>query len=94
MTDRRPLFLERSSYRQRRLGDAARMLPVFGGVLMMLPAIWQRGEAEGAPATSSAMIYVFGGWVALSVAAFVLARWLDPSVTEPSGDAAGSTRGR
>lgn len=90
MTDRRnPLFLGRGSYRQRRLADAARLLPIIGGVLMMLPLLWPRSgtaEPDQIPTTSSAMVYVFGAWIALVIAAALLARGLDPAATEARGD--------
>lgn len=80
MSDRRPpLFLGRVSYRQRRLADAARVLPVIGGALMALPLLWPQGEAEGTPATSSAMIYVFGVWALLTLISAVLSAMLDPN---------------
>ena len=44
---RRPLFLARAVYRRRRLRDAARLLPVLGFFLLMLPAFGHRAEAEG-----------------------------------------------
>ena len=65
---RPPLFLERSSYRRRRLRDAARLLPVLGVFLFFLPLLWpeQAGEAGNvAPAMSSAITYVFGVWAVL-----------------------------
>ncbi|WP_375176078.1 hypothetical protein [Pseudooceanicola sp.] len=79
---RNPLFLGRGSYRQRRLADAARLLPVLGAVLMMLPLLWPREGAENVPTTSTAMIYVFGCWLLLVAAAGLLAVWLDPTVSE------------
>lgn len=85
MSDKRsPLFLARDSYRQRRLADAARVLPILGGVLMMLPLLWPR-EGADAQSMSGAIIYVFGCWVLLVIASFILSRWLDGSVTQ-SGD--------
>lgn len=36
-----PLFLARADYRRRRLRDAARLLPVVGALLMLLPLLWQ-----------------------------------------------------
>lgn len=90
MTERRPpLFVGRGSYRQRRLADAARILPAFGAVLMALPLLWPRGDAPGTPATSSAMIYVFGCWALLAAIAALLARRLDPGAADgltPEGD--------
>lgn len=86
MSDQRqPLFLGRVSYRQRRLADAARLLPMIGGVLLMLPLIWPR-EGDDVPVTSAAMIYVFGVWMVLVVAALLLARSLDPSTTDLRGE--------
>ena len=89
MTERRgPLFVGRVSYRQRRLADAARILPVFGAVLMALPLLWPRGGDAGAPSTSAAMIYVFGCWALLAGVAALLARWLDPGEADgTAGDA-------
>ncbi|MEX0340213.1 MAG: hypothetical protein AB3N11_14380 [Arenibacterium sp.] len=71
---RLPLFLERSSYRRRRLRDAARLLPILGVFLFFLPLLWpeQTSEAGGAPpAMSSAITYVFGAWAALILLAVV-----------------------
>jgi peptidoglycan/LPS O-acetylase OafA/YrhL len=36
----RPLFLARAPYKRRRLRDAARLLPVLGVLLMVLPLMW------------------------------------------------------
>ncbi len=71
-----PRFLHRKSYRRRRLMDAVRLLPFLGLVLWGLPLLWPvaEGPAE-APQhlirTSSALLYLFGVWVLL-----VLAGWL------------------
>ena len=57
-------FLPQDSFRRRRLADAARVLPVVGGVLMMIPMLWGGGDdavAEQAR-TSNAAIYVFCVW--------------------------------
>jgi hypothetical protein len=75
-----PVFLERDSYRQRRVRDAARMLPVLGSVLWLLPLLWPKG-ADGVR-NSQALIFVFGVWVVLVVLAFVLARFLRPDQDE------------
>jgi hypothetical protein len=92
MSDRRmPLFLGRVSYRQRRLADAARILPVIGGALMALPLLWPMGEEAGAPATSTAMIYVFGVWALLTALSALLSALLDPNAAAESdaGEASG-----
>lgn len=62
MSDQRgPLFLGRGGYRQRRIADAARLLPILGIVLMMVPLLWRHDGSDAAPATSRAIIYLFGG---------------------------------
>ncbi|MFD1508679.1 hypothetical protein [Lacimonas salitolerans] len=79
-----PLFLERRSYRQRRLTDAARLIPVLGAVLWGIPLLWQRGP-EGI-ATSTAILYIFGVWLALAWLALMVSRNLDEDAeTDPDG---------
>ena len=60
MADPEPTFLARENYRRRRLGDAAKLVPVLGLVLMLVPILW-----SGSYGTSGAMIYVFVVWGAL-----------------------------
>jgi hypothetical protein len=78
-----PLFLERRSYRQRRLVDAARLLPLAGALLWLVPLLWpQGGGVDGgaqisAVPTSSAMIYIFGIWIILVLSAMFLSAMLD-----------------
>ncbi|GAB4258830.1 MAG: hypothetical protein Kow0013_01010 [Pararhodobacter sp.] len=67
---RPPLFLERDTYRRRRLMDGARVLPVLGLVLMLLPVLWTQGGRMG---TAGEAVYLFGLWLALIVAAALLA---------------------
>lgn len=71
-----PVFLGRDSYRQRRVRDAARMLPVLGAVLFLLPLLWETGE-DGAR-NAQALIYIFAVWTVLAVLAFWLSRLLRP----------------
>lgn len=66
---RRPLFLARQDYRRRRLRDAARLLPVAGGVLFLMPLLLGMGTAGGG-------IYLFAVWVGLALAAGLLSRHL------------------
>ena len=77
--DERPAaFLERRSYRQRRLMDALRLLPFLGLLLWMLPLFWPNpAEQVGQTvSTSTAVTYVFAIWVVLIAAAFALSRSL------------------
>lgn len=66
------VFLERQSYRRRRLMDAARLLPLFGVLLFSVPLLWPVADptaalgADGdAVPMSDAMIYVFLCWTVL-----------------------------
>ncbi len=68
----RPLFLERASFRRRRLGDAARVLPVLAAVAVLLPVWWM-------PETFSlafGAVWLFGLWAALIVLVWLLHRGL------------------
>jgi hypothetical protein len=58
---RKPLFLERASYRRRRLGDAARLLPVIALVLLLLPVWW----VPGLVSLTGGAIWLFCLWAAL-----------------------------
>lgn len=81
MTRRTPVFLERRSYRRRRMGDAAMLLPVLGAVLLVIPLLWQ-SEAGGAR-TTDVMLYIFGVWVLLAGLARFVSRDLGRSVETP-----------
>lgn len=80
----RSVFLERQTYRRRRLMDAARMLPIVGILLWALPLLWGHG-ADQAVTTSGAMRYIFGIWVLLVVLALGLSsRLKDTTETDRS----------
>jgi len=73
-----PLFLERQSYRRRRLTDAARLMPLLGAALFLVPLLWDGSAdfetAENGPrvATSQAIVFIFGAWALLiAVTAFL-----------------------
>ena len=69
-----PLFLARASYRRRRLRDAARLLPIVGGFLLLLPILWMPdGRIK---LTAGDIIYFFAVWLALIVVAAVFSRGL------------------
>ena len=67
----RPLYLARAPYRRRRLRDAARLLPVFGALLLILPLLWSGDPA--ARLTSGDVIYFFGLWLVLILVAAAFA---------------------
>ena len=73
-----PLFLPRPSYRLRRLADAARLLPLLGGFLWLLPVLWGPGETP-ARDTAHDGIYLFVVWAVLIGCAALLAPGLAKS---------------
>lgn len=87
-----PEFLARKTYRLRRLMDAARILPVFGLILMMLPLMRHSPELE-APPTATEGVYLFAVWAGLILAAFVMSLWLrrtlEQSAEPPQPDTSG-----
>lgn len=83
-TARPGLFLARDSYRQRRLRDAARMLPVLGTVIWLIPLLWRR-EAGETGGMAAAVAFVFAGWLLLIVLAGLVVRRLRPDADE-TGD--------
>lgn len=85
MAKNRPsLFLERKSYRQRRVRDAARLMPFLGALLWGVPVLWAPPGPYGI-STSKAMLYIFGVWLGLVVISLALSRWLEPDAdTEPT----------
>ena len=80
------LFLERESYRRRRLADAARLLPLVGFVLLLLPVLLRT--------TNDALIYIFTIWALLILAIGLVSRRLSrtedsaPSVEARSSETA------
>jgi hypothetical protein len=86
------VFLERESYRRRRLMDAARLLPILGALLFMLPLLWpdpDPGEATNGIAMSSAMIYVFAVWIGLIGAIFLFGKATRPGSRRVDGQGMG-----
>ncbi len=61
---RSPLFLARRSYRRRRLRDAARLLPVFGAFLFLLPILWEPAATDQRD-TAPDGVYLFAVWAVL-----------------------------
>jgi hypothetical protein len=60
---KQPLFLARAPYRRRRLRDAARLLPVLGVFLLLLPLLWTSDASVAL--TSVDVIYFFLVWLLL-----------------------------
>lgn len=79
-----PIFLERESYKRRRLGDAAKLLPVVGTVLFLLPMLW-----AGRGSTAGGLVFLFIVWAVLILVMAVLSRRLADTEPKPDGEAAG-----
>jgi hypothetical protein len=69
-------FVERRTYRRRRLMDIARLLPILGAVLFAIPLMWPDPDPYPAPGShggmrmSSAITYVFLVWAGLIAISF------------------------
>jgi hypothetical protein len=81
------MFLARVPYRRRRLRDAARLLPVFGAFLLILPVLWSPPEA-GQRSMSGDVVYFFVIWGLLVLVAAAFAPGL--SADDAPGGAATS----
>lgn len=79
---RSPVFVERRTYRRRRMADAARMLPLLGGLLFCLPLLW---AVDRPPSTTASMFYLFSIWVLLCLVSAIVSRRLptDAESSEP-----------
>lgn len=71
---RPPLFLQPEPYRQRRLIDAARVLPVFGTFLFVVPMVLLPKGEPGS--TREALIYLFVLWLLLVVFSALITRYI------------------
>jgi hypothetical protein len=79
---RQPLFLARTSYRKRRLRDGARVLPIFGLLLLLLPLLWPQ-TARAIVAHWALVFAVWAGLIALSAA---ISRGLVDADSHPHSD--------
>ncbi len=77
-----PLFLARDSYRRRRLGDAARLLPWLGGFAFLAPMLWAARAG-----TAAGVVYLFGAWAVLIVLCALLSRRLRDDLGPPEPEA-------
>lgn len=71
------LFLERETYRRRRLEDAAKVLLVLAIILIMLPILW-----SDVARTAGGGTYLFSVWGLLIVLGAVISRKLSERAPE------------
>ncbi|SHE36587.1 hypothetical protein SAMN05444273_101216 [Litoreibacter ascidiaceicola] len=83
----RTLFLERRVYQRRRLIDAAKLLPIVGLFLFVVPALilGTPGEENATGTTALRLIYFFFVWACLIATCATIARGL-AGVDHPAGD--------
>lgn len=70
------VFLQRASYRQRRLRDAARLVPFLGIVLLAIPLTWPAAGGAQEPIGSAGLLYIFGVWALLIILTAVLSSFM------------------
>ena len=83
-----PVFLERESYRRRRLGDAARLVPLLGLILLLVPVLWADSNR-----TEITIIYIFSVWAFLIVLIGAISRHLSKGVLSEEENKAESRTG-
>ncbi|PCJ04733.1 MAG: hypothetical protein COB16_17840 [Rhodobacteraceae bacterium] len=81
------LFVERKTYRRRRLMDIARLLPLLGALLFLVPLMWPNPDPYPAPDSSGgipmseAITYMFVVWILLILASLAfgsaVGRWAE-----------------
>ncbi|SLN14319.1 hypothetical protein PSA7680_00314 [Pseudoruegeria aquimaris] len=84
------VFVARETYRQRRTMDAARLLPLFGILALLLPLFWSE-TVTAERGTSRGIVYLFSVWIVLILCAAYLSRRLRSVLRkdESDGDAGG-----
>lgn len=89
------IFLERRSYRRRRMVDAVKMMPIAAAWAFMLPLLWSTRptpDGEGV-SLSFALIFIFGAWLTLTLASAALAAILKPESGQEGGSSEDSQGG-
>lgn len=93
--ERGPVFLARQAYFRRRLMDAARLLPVLGAGLFVLPLLWKSPAEDEGARTVLVMLYIFLCWIALTGLAWLVSRRLtgsEPPVAMREGPSGAAER--
>ena len=75
-------YLDVKSYRRKRLIDMARLLPIFGGVLVIFPLPFLFVNDVLTTDATPMALYLFGVWIVLILAAMIFARLLRDPATD------------
>ena len=78
-----PVFVEKTTYRRRRMADAARLMPVLGIGLFLVPLLWKGDAGTEGARTVSVMLYIFLVWLFLAGAAAIVSRRLSNDEAAP-----------
>ncbi len=82
-----PQFLDRRSYRRKRLIDAARLLPLMAAVLLLMPLPLEFAPTPAQGGAVALGLYLFILWLVLILAAALMSRPLARALDErPSAD--------
>jgi len=95
-TSSRTLFLERRVYQNRRLGDAAKLLPIIGMLLFVMPALLlgTPGAGNETGTTALRLVYFFFVWICLIGTCATIARGLAGADTPYEENRAGDDEGQ
>jgi len=78
----RPQFLDQRTYRRKRLIDAAKVLPVLGGIIIIFPLPFLFIDHVLARDAAPLAVYFFGVWVVLIIGSAIFAR----RIGNPAGE--------
>jgi len=82
-TDGSARFLSTKAYRQKRLMDGARLVPILGAVFLTFPMVRMFVQPASPGSLAATIIYLFIVWLLLIGVAFFLSRRLQ---AEPKAD--------
>lgn len=74
--------VNKKARRSRKKRDLALMLPVIGIILLLTPILKSFTIGNEASPLTSTMLFIFGVWAVLIVAAFILSRILVPEIRD------------
>lgn len=82
-SDPKSPYLDVKSYRRKRLIDMARLLPIFGGILIVFPLPLLFVNDDLTTDATPMALYLFGVWIGLILLALIFARLLrDPTADD------------
>ncbi|MEM9795232.1 MAG: hypothetical protein AAF919_02015 [Pseudomonadota bacterium] len=88
MTDRVSPAASAAQHRARRrarVADAARLLPLLGVVLFLMPDLILSGADAGEGATAPWLVYLFSAWLLLLVLSFLIGHFYRRDVAPEDG---------